>query len=82
MRYLAYKVKMLKFSKRHKKKKKVQVFSEVIWFTYLSCPLKVFFFFFFFFSIFSSGGHFVQQSRTVLAILAKGHKRNIDVKLF
>ena len=47
-----------------------------IWFIYLSCPLKVFF------SIFSSGNHFVQQSRTILAILAKGHKRNIDVKLF
>ena len=40
------------------------------------------FFFFFFFSTFSSGNHVVQQSRTILAILAKGHKRNIDVKLF
>ena len=36
----------------------------------------------FFFSIFSSGNHFVQQSRIILAILAKGHKRKIDVKLF
>ena len=34
------------------------------------------------FSIFSSGGHFVQQSRTILAILVKGHPRNIPVKLF
>ena len=34
------------------------------------------------FSIFSSGGHFVQQSRTILAILVKGHPRNILVKLF
>ena len=66
---------MLKFSKRHKLKK-VRYFLEVIWFIYLSCPLKVFF------SIFSSGNHFVQQSRTILAILAKGHKRSIDVKSF
>ena len=34
------------------------------------------------FSIFSSGGHFVQQSSTILAILVKGHLRNISVKLF
>ena len=34
------------------------------------------------FSIFSSGGHFVQQSRTILAILVKNHPRNIPVKLF
>ena len=34
------------------------------------------------FSIFSSGGHFVQLSRTILAILVKIHPRNIPVKLF
>ena len=34
------------------------------------------------FPIFSSGGHFVKQSRTILAILVKGHPRNIPVKLF
>ena len=34
-----------------------------------------------FFSIFSSGSHFVQTSITVLAILVKGHKRNVSVKL-
>ena len=34
------------------------------------------------FSIFTSGDHFVQQSRTSLAILVKGDKRNITVKLF
>ena len=28
----------------------------------------------------SSGNHFVQQSRTISAILVKGHKGNIDVK--
>ena len=35
-------------------------------------------------SIFSSGGHFVWQSRTIsaLAILVKGHTRNISVKSF
>ena len=33
------------------------------------------------FSIFSSGGHFVQPSRTVLAYLVEGHPRNISVKL-
>ena len=35
-----------------------------------------------FFSIFSSGGHFVLQSRTILAILVMGHERNISVKVF
>ena len=34
------------------------------------------------FSIFSSGGHFVQRSGTVLAILVEGHPRYISVKLF
>ena len=31
-------------------------------------------------SIFSFGDHFVQQSRTILAILVKGYKKNISVK--
>ena len=35
-----------------------------------------------FFSIFSSGGHLVQQSGTVLAVLVDTHLRNIPVKLF
>ena len=35
-----------------------------------------------FFSIFSSGEHFVQQSRTILAILVKEDKSNISVKSF
>ena len=34
------------------------------------------------FSIFSSGDHFVQQSRTILAFLVKRDKRNISVKSF
>ena len=34
------------------------------------------------FSIFSSGGHFVQGSRLILAILVEGHPGNISVKLF
>ena len=34
------------------------------------------------FSFFSSGGHFVKPKGTILAILVKGHKRNISVKLF
>ena len=33
------------------------------------------------FSIFSSGGHFVQRSKTILAILVEGHPRNISVKI-
>ena len=33
-------------------------------------------------SIFSSGGHFVQQSRTILIILVEGYPRNISAKLF
>ena len=32
------------------------------------------------FSIFSSGGHFVHQSKTVLAILVEGHLSNIPMK--
>ena len=56
---------------------KFNFFSEVNWFIYLYCPLK-----YFFSSIFSSGKHFVQQIRTILAILAKGHKRNIDFGYF
>ena len=34
------------------------------------------------FSIFSSGGHFVQPSTTILAYLVEGHPRDISVKLF
>ena len=34
------------------------------------------------FSILSSGGHFVQQSETIIAYLVEGHPRNISVKLF
>ena len=32
-------------------------------------------------SIFSSGGHFVHRSGTVLAILVEGHLSNIPMKL-
>ena len=32
------------------------------------------------FSIFSSGGHFVHRSETVLAILVEGHLSNISMK--
>ena len=32
------------------------------------------------FSIFSSGGHFVYQSETVLAILVEGHHGNSPIK--
>ena len=35
-----------------------------------------------FFSILSSGGHFVQRSGTILAILVEGHPWNVSVKLF
>ena len=31
---------------------------------------------------FSFGGHFVQPSGAILAILVKGHMRNTSVKLF
>ena len=31
-------------------------------------------------SIFSSGGHFVHQSKTVFAILVEGHLSNIPIK--
>ena len=33
------------------------------------------------FSIFSSDGHFVQRSGTILAILVEGHPKNISTKL-
>ena len=39
------------------------------------CCLKVYLFF-------SSGGHFVQQSGTILATLVEGHPRNISENLF
>ena len=32
------------------------------------------------FSIFSSGGHFVHQSKTILAILLEGHLSHIPMK--
>ena len=35
-----------------------------------------------FFSIFSSGGHFILLSGTILAIFVEGHLINISVKLF
>ena len=34
------------------------------------------------FSIFSSGGHLVQRSATVGAIMVEGHRRNLPVKLY
>ena len=34
------------------------------------------------FSIFKSGGHFVQQSGTNLAVLVEGDPRNIPVEFF
>ena len=34
------------------------------------------------FSNLSSGGHFVQRSGTIFAILVEDHSRNIPVKLF
>ena len=34
------------------------------------------------FSIFSTGGHFVQRSETILAILVEGYPTNISMKLF
>ena len=34
------------------------------------------------FSIFSSGGHFIQRSRIILAILVEGYPSNIPMKLF
>ena len=34
------------------------------------------------FLFFSSGGHFVQWTGTILAILVDGHPRNISVKSF
>ena len=34
------------------------------------------------FSILSSDGHFIQRSRTILAILVEGHPKNISIKLF
>ena len=36
----------------------------------------------FFFSFFSSGGHFIQRSRTILASLDKLHRGIIRMKLF
>ena len=41
------------------------------------CGLKLFFF-----SIFSSGGHYIHPSGTILAILVQGNKRNISLNYF
>ena len=46
------------------------------------CCLTVVFLLLLFFFFFCFGGHFVQQSRIILAILVEGHPRNISVKLF
>ena len=40
-----------------------------------------FLFFFVFFNNFSSGGHFVHKSETILAILVEGYPGNISVQL-
>ena len=32
------------------------------------------------FSIFSSGGHFIHRSKTILALLVEGHLSNIPMK--
>ena len=42
----------------------------------LEMPVKVFF------SCFSSGGHFVQWSKTIFAIVVEDHSRNISMLLF
>ena len=34
------------------------------------------------FACFRSGDHFVQGSKTILAILVEGHSRNISMELF
>ena len=71
LRYLAYKVKCWNFPNAIS-----QIFFRCHLVHLLILSFKGFF------SIFSSGNHFVQQSRTILAILAKEHKRYSDVKLF
>ena len=50
------------------------ILKSVCWFSRRSC-LKLF-------SIYSPGGHFVQRSGTVSAILVEGHQRNMHVYLF
>ena len=65
------------FGKRSSKKHFCEIVLKLAYWPWRRCCLTVFFFFFFF--IFCSGGHFVQQSRTILAILVEGHPRNISV---
>ena len=61
-------------------------FNGVFLFYFLFYFILFFFFFFFFFFVFcsflffSSGGHFVQPSGTILTVLVKGHKRKTSLK--
>ena len=66
------------FGKGSSKKHFCEIVLKSAYWPWRRCCLTVFFFFFFF----CFGGHFVQQSKTILAILVEGHPRNISVKLF
>ena len=68
------------FGKGSSKKHFYEIVLKSAYWPWRRCCLTVFLFLFFF--IFGSGGHFVQQSRTILAILVEGHPRNISVILF
>ena len=71
------------FGKRSSKKHFCEIVLKSPYWPWKRCCLTVFLLFFLFcFFIFCSGGHFVQQSITILAILVEGHPRNISVKLF
>ena len=64
------------FGRGSPKKHFCEILLKSAYWPWSRCCLTVFFFFF------CSGRHFVQQSRTILAILVEGPPRNISVKLF
>ena len=65
------------FGKRSSKKHFCEIDLKSAYWPWRRCCLTGFFF-----GFFCSGGHFVQQSRTILAVLVEGHPRNISVELF
>ena len=63
------------FGRRHHEEQFCEIILKLDQWFRQRCSLKIFL-------IYSSGGHFIQQSRTFYAILVEGIMRNISVKLF
>ena len=66
---------IVNFGKRSSKEHSREIILKSAYWPRRRCCLKGF-------SIFSSAGHFVQRSGTILAILEEGHPRKNSMKLF